>query len=1172
MIKTLQNPILILLLLLVSNYSFSANDQDELTNIQRNGPRPKSQQKEDAIYPLKKVLKDITDKHNVVFHYNSPIVKDKFIKDLPLEDLSRAIQTIETQTRLTFEKMNSTNYMIYEKSRELSQAVSTINKFETLNIQTSIFSVKGVVKDAETNEPMVGASVQIKDSQIGTSTNENGEYSLELVTGDEILIFSYLGFESQEIAVKKREVIDVKLGTSSLLLDEAVVIGYGDTRKKDELSGAVTVITSESIAKQPVNSVDQALAGMTPGVTLREGTGAPGAGPEILIRGINTFQNNKPLIVIDDIIFESGNDQNNNPLALINPEDIETVVVLKDAATKAIYGSRATAGVIIITTKKGKLGTSKVSYNSNIGFTSVLPFEKPDVLNATELAQFFKEKEIDRIRTAPNSEYKDIRKEVPDNLITEKFRNPSQYGVGTNWFEEVTRTAQEQNHNLSLSGGNAAVRYFISGNYKNQQGVVIENDFKRYSFRANLDIRLSEKVKMNLSLNPTRTERNRPSDDPSNSQFSAGSTVTSTYWLDPSAPVYSSPGVFAPLAKGSLTSNWQANPVYQLKSEVEKRRNTQMLLNWGLEYELIKGLTFKTKLNYNYTHVRSRNFKPMLLVDGDGLTPNIPNADSARTSLYNGTTNNFINDNVINYKFKVAKNNFDVTAGYLIQENIDENSNLNAKKLLDENFILPDFANVSKSAVGNLTGNEDLIKFRMISMISRLNYSYDNKYLVNMSLRRDGNSRFGRNVKFGYFPAGSVTWRISEEKFMDRFPFINDLRVEVGYGITGNANGASAYGHLGSIKQTNYPFGGVVSLGNTVGTLPNGAITWEEAEQWDIGLNLGLWKDKIKFAFNVYQQETGNPLADIPVSWATGFGSVRGNQEGLLRNSGFEADITYNVTRKKDFTWSINANVSKYNNLLVDYYLPQGFQSGNAGNGTTIATSVPGQPIGMYRGLRILGLFTAAEIADPTVPKYSGAVEGNIKYFDGNGNGRLDAGDADYVILGSPHPDLMFGFNNTIGYKGFNFRAQFAGQLGGLIYDLRREIMWNTDGNFNINRLMLDRWRPGDEITRTDFQTTNGNNSNKVRWPSDNKVYDGSYLALKNITLGYDLARLTNKAKRVFSAAQVYGSVRNVFYLAAYKYGNPEIRRANDGSALRSVNYGSYPVGRTVVFGVDFTF
>jgi TonB-dependent starch-binding outer membrane protein SusC len=1035
-------------------------------------------------------------------------------------------------------------------------------------------TITGTVKDNE-GKLLPDVSVSSRNGRYGAKTDAQGTFKITLPKSQaSVLIISSVGFNTLEYPVRNNTTLSITLTEKTTNQDDVVVIGYG-TRKKNDISGAVTQVNSDMITRQPITSIDQGLAGMVPGVSLREGTGAPGSGPEILVRGINTFGNNKPLIVIDDVIFENGNDQNNNPLALINPEDVESITVLKDAATKAIYGSRATAGVILVTTKKGRIGKPKINFSSNVGFAQAMAFERPDVLNATELAQFFKEKEIDRIR-AVNPAYADPKIPVPDNLLPVNLQNPSQYGEGTNWFDAITRQAVTQNHNISISGGTPNVKYFVSGNYLHQEGIVLQNDIKRFAMRANLDIKVSEKIRFGINLNPSRTEQNRPADDPGGGQFSAYATITSSYWADPSSPIYQPNGQFKYTTQGVLTSNWTANPLYQLQAEKEKRRATQILTATYLEYEPIKNLVLKTQLSYGFTQSRSRNFQPTNLVGDGSLTPVFPNLDSARAQLFNSSTNNIISDNTIKYRMRKGRHEADIMVGYTVQDQSTETSSFSAKRLLDENFVLPNFNNVSQATVGNFTGSEDFSRFRLTSLISRLNYSFDNKYLLNFSIRRDGSSRFGRNVQFGTFPAGSVAWRVTEEKFMRKLKmgWLNELRLEAGYGITGNLNGVSAYGHLGSVGNASYMFGANYQLGNTLTGLPNPLVTWEESKQFDLGLNATLFKQRVNLAFNVYQQITDGLLADIPLSWITGFGSVRGNQLSRIRNRGFEAQVDINVVRKPNFRWTASFNASKYVNKILDYYLPGGFLNGPAGNGTNVAISQAGQPVGMYRGLKILGLYTAAEIADPNVPKYAGAREGSLKYFDGNGNGSLGI-EEDYVILGNPHPDLMFGWNNQVAINNFTIRTIFAGQLGGLIYDLRREIMWNVDGNFNIDRQMLDRWRPGDDPTQKTFPTTvslTGSTTRYVRFPSDNKIYDGSYLALKNLTVGYNMTKIINHRRKNVDAAEFYIGMRNVFYLASYKYGNPEVRRSNDGGALRSINYGSYPISRNIIVGLNVTF
>jgi TonB-dependent starch-binding outer membrane protein SusC len=1124
---------------------------------------------------IKEIMQAIEAQAGVKFTY-----KSRILDNLPKVSIRAKDESLALVLDKLF-KPNALKYKILGKQvviskaqkAELLQSIPFSN--EASKILINLASVSGKVVD-ENNQALIGVSVKVKGTTQGTITNAEGNFNMEIANPNATLVFSYIGYLNQEVALNGKSSLNIKMKPDDKSLEEVVVVGYG-TRKRSELTGAVTTIKSEMITKQPITSIDQGLAGMVPGVTLREGTGAPGSGPEILVRGINTFGNNKPLIVIDDVIFENGNDQNNNPLALLNPEDIENIVILKDASTKAIYGSRATAGVILITTKKGSEGKPTVKFSTSFGSSSVMPFERPDVLNATELAQFYKDVNIDRIR-ATNALYSNPSTPVPDDLIPEKFRNPSQYGVGTNWFDEVTQTAGNHTQNLSIQGGSNTVKYFVSGNFLKQEGVVINNDLTRFSLRANIDMKINKMLRVGLNLNPSRTEQNRPADDPGSGQFSAYGSITSTYWIDPSSPVYSSKDVYKYTTQGAITSNWTANPVYQLNAENEKRRSSQLLFGTFLEFEPIKNLVFKSSVSSNYTQRRSRNFQPSTLVGDGSLTPVFPNLDGARALLFNESVTNVNLDNLLRYTLRKDKHNIVGMVGYTVQNQNAETSTVSTRRIIDESFKLPDLLNTDRTA-GALNGSasEEFGESRLISYISRLNYTFGEKYFLNASLRRDGSSRFGRNVQFGNFPSASAGWRLSKEPFFEDISInglIQDLRIELGYGVTGN-NSISNYGHLGSYAPTSYPFGNVLAPGTNLNTLPNEFVTWEESKQWDLGINGKILKDRINFAFNTYQAITEGPLAQIPLSWITGAGNVVGNQEGRLRNRGFELQLDLVPVRNKNVVWTTGLNISRYKNKILEYFDPKGFVNANAGNGTGVVISKPGEPIGMFRGLKTLGLFTQAQIDDPNIPKYLGAREGSQNYVDGDGDGKLEI-EEDYVILGNPHPDLMFGWNNQLSYKNFTLRGVFSGQLGGLIYDLRREIMWNIDGNFNIGRDMLDRWRPGDDPSTKTFPTTTslaGTTSRYVRFPSDNKIYDGSYLALKNLYLGYNLGRLGQfKNLKIAKACELYTSVRNVFYLASYKYGNPEVRRANEGSAARSINYGSYPISRVFTLGATFTF
>ncbi len=1132
--------------------------------------------------PLKEVMNDLKAKRGIYFMFNSKDMKDKMVNST--FDFSDNIDSILTHLLkplgFAYKKVGNIFVIVEEADKPTNKEVrKKLTKLETdsfvnfltnhpvtMSTVTAAIVVSGKVTD-EKGEPIPGANVVLKGTTVGAITDSEGNYRINVPDSSGTLVFSFVGYLKEEVQINNQTTININLLPDISTLSEVVVVGYG-TRKKDELSGAVTQVTSATITKQPVTSFDQALVGQVPGMTIREGTGAPGAGPEILVRGINTFGSNKPLIVIDDVIFENYNDQNNNPLALLNPEDIESVSVLKDAATKAIYGSRATAGVIIVTTKRGKTGEPTFTFNTSVGSATVMPFEKPNVMNAQELAQFRRESSIDRIRFT-NPLYKDPAVAVPDSLIPEALRNPGQYGKGTDWFDEITQRALVQNYNLSVNGGTESVRYFVSANYLGQEGVVLNTDIQRLSLRANLDIKLSKKLRMGLNLSPSRTTQNRPSDEPSDGTFSAYSTITSTYWVSPEAKVYDENGNINYLTTSPLTTSWTVNPVYQLQAEREERLANQLVMGSFLEYEIIPDLTIKTNLSYSNNIRRSRNFSPST-VAGDGLNPILPRLTGATAKLFNENFSNLISDNTIRYRLVKNMHNLELLAGFTVQDVITENSTLNAQRLLDENLYLASWNNVDKTSSNNFTGNEGFTQNRIISYISRANYILNDKYFFNLSVRRDASSRFGRSVQSAVFPAGSVAWRVSNEGFLQsmREAWLDELRIEVGYGVTGNQQGIGDYGFLGNVTQANYIFGGVSTLGNTLSALPNDNITWEQSKQLDLGLNMSLFKRRITLSFNTYKQVTDGLLSFIPLPLITGFGGVQGNG-GRIQNTGFEVQIDGVIIAKKRINWTSSINFSRYKNKILE--LTNGtFYSGNAGNGSQITISQEGQPVGMYYALKTLGLFTAEEIADPTVPKYVGAAEGTMKYVDGNGNGLLESF-ADHVVVGNPHPDLMFGWTNQVSAYGFNLRTIFAGQLGGAIMDLREEIMYNVDGNFNVHRDLLDRYRPGDDPTQETNATT-ATGTPQFRWPNDRRITDGSYVSLKNVTLGYDLAKFLNKKAIPLKSAELYVSMRNVFYIANYKEGNPEIRRSNDGSAVRSVNYGSYPISRTTTLGLNVSF
>ncbi|MHA7128121.1 SusC/RagA family TonB-linked outer membrane protein [Algoriphagus namhaensis] len=1112
-------------------------------------------------WSVQELFEEIESKTEYNFVGSSRLLKSKKKIEMPTQDgsVEAFLASMAAQTKMKFRQVNNSIYVGQSNTAEAPVQLPSTSE--------DLKSITGRVTVAEDNLPLPGVTVLIKGTNKGTVTDENGDFTIDAEPGD-VLQFSFIGYLTVERLVGENSSINVQLNEDLAQLDEVVVIGYGE-RTKSEVSGAVTQVSDKIITRQPISSFDQGLVGQVPGLSIREGTGNPGSGPELLIRGINSLGNNAPLIVIDGFIFGNYNNENNNLLALFNPEDIESISVLKDAESKAIYGSRASGGVILITTKKGKIGRAKVSLTSSYGFQNPLGFEKPDVMNATEFAQFRKETITDNIRRQQPGLYGDPSVPVPDSLIPEQFRNPEQYGVGTDWYDAITRQGSIQTYNLSISGGTDNVKYFISGNYQDNQGVILNTDFQRYSFRSNIDFKINEVIRGGLNLNPSRTTRDNPFLEPNSGQFSAYSTLTSTYWADPTAQVRDEFGNLNFTTQGQLNQFYTRNPVYALEALERTISSNNNLVGAYLEIEPLKNLVLKSVLTYQNTFEDVNSFIPSTYV-ADGLTPVFPRVNGAESSAFSQKSESLLSETTLTYRFTKDKHRVDALLGWTVQDSYIQSIGINARRLLDENFRLPSFGNTDASSVDNFTGSQGYTDVRFLGALARLNYVYGDKYFANFSIRRDASSRFGPNNQWATFPAASVAWRLSEEDFLKDNPTISELRIEAALGRSGNAASVGNYAFQGNVNNANYIFGGQQALGYSLVALPNNNLTWEEQEQWDLGLKVGLFQDRLSFSLNLYRQVTEGALVNIGITNTTGFGSIIGNQ-GSIENRGFEFDATGIIINQPNKSWVSSLNLSAYRNEILSLVNDAPFFGAFAGNSTPVIISRVGSPIGMIQGLNIIGRYSQEDIDNPDVPKYPNAVVGGYRFEDGNGDGNSQLGLADYVDLANPHPDLIFGWTNQLTLGKFNARAVFSGQIGGHILDLRNELLFNVDGVFNVTSRMLDRFRPGDDPNAGAFPGTQGD-TRTLRFPSSASVFSATHIGLRNLTLGYNLTQLVNANKRVFENLDVFMSARNVFFLSAYEFGNPEVRRASDGAGNRSINYGSYPIARTVTLGFNVTF
>jgi TonB-dependent starch-binding outer membrane protein SusC len=1017
-------------------------------------------------------------------------------------------------------------------------------------------TVSGKVLD-ETNQPLPGASVQIKGTNQGTITDLNGAYSVQ-ATNDQVLVFSFIGYKPQEALVGTQSSINVTLATDVSTLDEVVVIGYGETQKS-ELVGAVSQIASRQIVEMPVTTLEQTLSGQVSGVQLRQ-NGQPGGGPEVLIRGITSIgAGNGPLYVVDGFPLGNVNSQNdNNILSSISPSEIESISILKDATSKAIYGSRAAAGIVMITTKRGKLGKPIISFTSSAGIQTIPEYEKPNVLNAQELAQFQRERLEDNIRVLQGRE--PVEADIPA-----AYRNPEEYGAGTDWFDELTRPALMQQYNLSVEGGSDNVKYALSMGYFNQDGTIIDTGFKRYSFRSNVDAKITNKIRAGLNIAPMYALRDTGPTEPGNSGFSVYGAITSSFWADPSAPVQNPDGTLATTTFGDLLPFFTSSPVAQMKLTYNHARTLQVLMGGYIEVEFIKGLVGKSTISTQINDRRTEGFRPSILPQ-NSLTPNLTGSGVATASLREVSDQNIINENTLTYRKAFGNHSIIALAGFTLEKRESGTTTISAQNIVDENFLLPNSDNVAKDNVANFTGNGAFEENALVSVLARLNYVFKEKYYLTGAFRRDGSSRFAQGLRYANFPAVAAAWRISNEDFFSQSSIakiFTDLKLEVGFGVTGN-NSIGNYQSQGQIANNNYVFGGVEQFGQSVASVPNSLLTWEQTEQLDAGLDFGLF-NKVTASVDFYNSVSRGFITNLAIPRTTGFGEILTNA-GSLQNRGVEVEIGTKGLVKTKFTYDVGVNFTVNRNKVLE--IDNTIFRGAAGNGTNFTVTRAGNPIGLFQGMQITGLFTQEQIDDPTVPKYPGAVVGSLNYVDGDGDGTLELGQ-DYVVIGNPHPDFLFGMTHNLTYKNFDFRVVLAGAVGQQIFELRKEINKNFDGVFNLDREVLNRYRPGDDPTTKTIPTT-VSGTDRWRAPNSNSVKDASYMFVRNITLGYNLngAQVNNRIKR----ARIYTSIQNPFLISDYKNGNPEVNRSADDSLVRNVNQGSYPIAITYNLGLNVTF
>jgi tonB-linked outer membrane protein, susC/ragA family len=1027
--------------------------------------------------------------------------------------------------------------------------------------------IKGTVVSGTDNEPLPGVNVVVKgNTSTGTITDFNGTFTLS-APADAILSISYIGFKSQEIAVKGHKDIKIVLQEDSETLDEVVVVGYG-VQKKSVVTASIAKVSADDLASTAPVRMDNALKGLASGVTVTSSSGQPGAAAQIRVRGVGTIRTENgaadPLYIVDGMPLEGG-------LDYLNPNDIASIEVLKDAASGAVYGARAANGVILVTTKTGKIGKTKVTYDFSYGWQSA--WKKRDVLNASEYALMINEGAINA-------------------GIAPKFSDPYSYGQGTNWQDEVfNNNAPMMNHQVSVSGASEKVNYLFSLGFYTQDGIVGGNfdrsNYERLTLRSNTQYTLFDESKERNWLNSLKVTSNLSYARIKSTNFDDNSTwgtpLGSALALSPILNVYdeTEEAIKAQFDKYGTTAEYtpvydprngklfsipgefgeMSNPIAKLSLPGDKHWSHKFVANFSAELQLWDNLKFKTSYGADLSFWGYDSYRPLYyLRSGESSTQS-----SAYSRKEDGTVWQL--ENVLMYDKSIDKHSFSVLLGQSAKKS--SGSYLYGSRNNITNYSRPYIdastglaANADRDAAGAPS-----VDATLASIFARASYNYDERYMLQVTVRRDGSSRFGPNNHYAVFPSFSLGWNLTNEKFMNKRPnWLTTTKIRLSWGKNGNEN-------IGNFKYTvltspgnNAIFGLSENVINGVKAsgLANPDLKWEESEQLDFGLDFGFFNNALTFTADYYKKKTNGMLMEMNIPFYVGEAKPIGNV-GKMENSGIELEAAYKF-RVSDWNFRVSANASYLKNKLIEYGNESGWENLDSFQGTgDISRAENGKPFPFFYGYKTAGIFQntdevkaykndKGELLQPT------AVPGDVRFVDVDGNGIIDANDR--TDIGKGMPDWTFGFNLGVSWKNFDLNMMWQGTAGNDIYDATRRTDIATS---NLPSWMLNRWT-GEGTSNRIPRFVQGDN---VNWQSsDLYVYDGSYLRLKNIQLGYTLpAALTQKV--FISSLRFYVAAENLFTFTKYHGFDPEI---SSGGTSLGIDYGVYPQARVWTIGASLSF
>jgi TonB-linked SusC/RagA family outer membrane protein len=1032
--------------------------------------------------------------------------------------------------------------------------------FSVTSVKAQGINIKGSVKDAS-GVALIGVGIKVKDGKNVAVTGTTGTYSISVPSKDAILVFSYVGYTTIERKVGNSTTIDISLAEDASQLSDVVVVGYGEQKKK-LLSTAISTVTAKDIEDRLVSTPGAALAGQVAGVNIAQSSGDPGAAPTIQVRGIGSIgAGNSPLFVVDG--YPLNNPDNFNQ---INPADIESIQVLKDAAAAAIYGSRGGNGIIIVTTKKGVAGVTKFTFTGATGFQSVA--KKVDVLNRDQYVDYVKDAFVNAGKVVPAI-----------------YNNPELLG-DTDWQDEIFRTAPQSNYSITASGGTTKFKFNVTGSYFKQKGIIKGTDFDRYSLRAGMEAELTKKLNFSFNIAPSFTINDQTAtggglnnatiNGIGTNPSGVGGSVLSALLQPPTLPVFNPNGDYSS-ATVSLSGNGQIfngnpfNPVAVLDLYKDRTTTGRLLSSTALTYEIIKGLKFKTSLGFEAIINNRKWFVPSTLMTDNAPAANLSNPliNNVRARVTNGTNYNYVSENTLTYNHIFNRDhNVSLLAGYSFQKNT-----YNEGSQYGQNGTTTNSITEYPTNAGVILGTVSYSDNALISGFGRANYSYKDKYLFSASLRTDGSSRFGSNKRYAVFPAFSAAWRLGEEKFIQQISFLSELKLRASYGVTGN-NNIGDYASQSYATQVNYIFGanaGTQTFGFSPSSLENRDLTWETNKQLDMGFEAGFFKDRIYLTVDAYRRTTSDLLLSRSVPSVLGFATNILSNIGEVRNDGLEFALrTRNYTGK--FKWTTEMNIAFTKNRVISLADDGAFVGYDAAFGYTNSIRVvPGEAISSFYGYRQIGVYLdAADVA--ASPKWAsgGSNPGDIKYEDINGDGKIDA--SDITNIGSPLPKFTYGMTNRFTYMGVELSVLLQGSYGNKILNAADRYTNYYNGSFNVRTNALNRWRsagdPGDGMTP---RAVNPNPSS-VAVVSTRNIFDGSFLRIRNVTLGYSLPTSWIKKAKIGSA-RIYVAAENLFTFTDYFGYNPEINVwAGSNQPRYGVDQGTYPVARSFSLGLNVGF